>query len=561
MKQGYFHSERLAAPNQEQAVYAIENNFEKELQIFFKKQKKNVTSFLKEKNFDPEAVKDFDWKSEDKALKDIYLQYVPDAYRRGQDFAFENVAKVMRKVNRKGRRWFRKYNIWVDFETPVPQAEALVARRPIELTNRWAPIPDASTIRIIQEELAFGYSEFESTAKLTKRVANVYEDCEKWRAELIARTETMRSFNDAGLDYYKATGVVDKVELIVATDACNECQDVIAGQKIYTLSEAGGILPIHPNCRCTWGPMVREESIGDDLLNEVDFDPSIMGRDYIRRMDDQNKHLRTMTDAYNNIHNTKFTVQEIKNKMTIAIKKEIENARVVINMDKNTIPQLLKDGRFKSQFETGRSGGLLNNNVRAEWEERFFGYSKNLAPKDRPIYGFLADSTDNIFETTVTYGDVSCILKKKNIISRTTFTWDDSLGAKRLQPTKLSNPTYEAAQYTSYKDINAFGKGKMTLKNINKQLEYDSTRTLYVESQIHNGVSVDDIDSILVRIKTKDDIIDREKLRFIYNIEEKRLGSTIKALDDSGINWDLVNFDGSIINKKEFLEIAKEYIQ
>lgn len=561
MKQGHFHPERLAAPNQERAVYNIEDRFRADLKKFFKQQEKDVSAFLRSRNFNPDEVKNYDWRADDKKLFDIYNKYVLEAYIQGQQFAFENVAKVIKKLNRrKKRRFGRKYNIWVDFETPVPQAEELVTSRPIQFTTRYAPIPDWTTQRFIALELSDGYREFESTAQLAGRVAGVYDDCQMWRAELIARTETMRSFNDAGLDYYKATGVVDRVELIIANDACEECQGIYSSQSIYPLDESGGVLPIHPNCRCTWGPVVRDETIGNDLIQETEvFDPSVSGTGYLERQKRIDESMETLTKAYNDAHGSNISSNELKLKMTAAVKEEVKDARVCINIDSDLMDDFLREGRFKSQFETGTSKGSFAPEARAEFEKNFFGYANDLNPEKRPIYGFLADKTDNATDVVEQYGNVTCVLKKDEVINRTTFTWDDSLNATRMQPVKLSNPDYRAACFTGSDDIYNFEKGLMNLKNINQGEAYIAGRVPYVEAQIHGGVSIKDVDSMIIhtQIKKTDDINTiKEKAWVIMDSIEGE--GNLRRLTNRGIKYEFVDADGEAI-AKDLVKLAREY--
>lgn len=76
-------------------------------------------------------------------------------------------------------------------------------------------------------------------------------------SEMIARTEANRAFNEGNLDAL-AQADVREVVFLLASDACHECQAVAEsepGQKLgkkFTLEDARSIIPVHPNCRCTW---------------------------------------------------------------------------------------------------------------------------------------------------------------------------------------------------------------------------------------------------------------------------------------------------------------------
>jgi len=79
------------------------------------------------------------------------------------------------------------------------------------------------------------------------------------RAVILARTEVIRAHSEANLNVFeeaKVEGVGVKAEWSTAGDdrVCPLCQP-LEGQ-IFTIAEARGKIPLHPQCRCTWVPMV-----------------------------------------------------------------------------------------------------------------------------------------------------------------------------------------------------------------------------------------------------------------------------------------------------------------
>jgi len=82
-------------------------------------------------------------------------------------------------------------------------------------------------------------------------------------AEVIARTEANRAFNEGNLDALRQAGV-EQVQWLLASDACLECSGAAEtgpGEKlgrIMTVDEASGVIPAHPNCRCTWVTVLEE---------------------------------------------------------------------------------------------------------------------------------------------------------------------------------------------------------------------------------------------------------------------------------------------------------------
>lgn len=77
------------------------------------------------------------------------------------------------------------------------------------------------------------------------------------RAEILARTETIRAHAEAQLQEYDnwgVEGVTVKAEWITAGDnrVCNQCASLEGS--VFTLEEARGMLPLHAQCRCAWVP-------------------------------------------------------------------------------------------------------------------------------------------------------------------------------------------------------------------------------------------------------------------------------------------------------------------
>jgi len=77
------------------------------------------------------------------------------------------------------------------------------------------------------------------------------------RGMTIARTEIINAHAEGQLDAFEKLGVEElgiKAEWSTAGDdrVCEECEPM-EGQ-VFTVEEAHGLIPLHPNCRCTWIP-------------------------------------------------------------------------------------------------------------------------------------------------------------------------------------------------------------------------------------------------------------------------------------------------------------------
>lgn len=107
----------------------------------------------------------------------------------------------------------------------------------------------------------------------------------------------------------------------------------------------------------------------------------------------------------------------------------LAKAHPALSVPTHVLPQILKEGRLKSQFETTPSKGsttLHDTDERENVEQHLFGYPTDHPAHARPIYGYLSSQpfTD---DSTRGYGGTSLVLHKPAIWHRTTFTGADSL--------------------------------------------------------------------------------------------------------------------------------------
>lgn len=117
---------------------------------------------------------------------------------------------------------------------------------------------DQQISRILADGLLQGYG----PDKMAKAIVDRVESIGIHRATLLARTETIRAHHLATIQEYRNAGVAGvKVlaEFSTAGDGrvCPICASL--NHKIYTLDEAEGIIPVHPQCRCVALPYFGEE--------------------------------------------------------------------------------------------------------------------------------------------------------------------------------------------------------------------------------------------------------------------------------------------------------------
>lgn len=132
---------------------------------------------------------------------------------------------------------------------------------------------NSDTIKKLEKEISQGLSDGESLSKIKKKVESVYSDTKGYRAERIARTESLRASNRTAELVYKQNGY-SSVTWFVNPGACEFCQtfagqtksiganfksigDVVTGESGGTMSIEYSdidVPPLHPNCECSLVP-------------------------------------------------------------------------------------------------------------------------------------------------------------------------------------------------------------------------------------------------------------------------------------------------------------------
>ena len=111
------------------------------------------------------------------------------------------------------------------------------------------------TATLLAKQLTEAYAAGEDIKEIAKRVEDVFEQCDKVRSLMIARTETIMAANEGALYGYEEAGV-EKMEFYAALDErlCEECMDLHT--EIFDKGDAHGVIPVHPNCRCKFLPVI-----------------------------------------------------------------------------------------------------------------------------------------------------------------------------------------------------------------------------------------------------------------------------------------------------------------
>jgi SPP1 gp7 family putative phage head morphogenesis protein len=111
----------------------------------------------------------------------------------------------------------------------------------------------------VTRELTEGFAVGEGPADIARRITDRVDRIGKTRATVMARTSVIDAHAAATLNRYEehdaVEGVTVQAEHVTAGDSrvCPECA-ALEGE-VYTLQEARGVIPVHPQCRCTFQPI------------------------------------------------------------------------------------------------------------------------------------------------------------------------------------------------------------------------------------------------------------------------------------------------------------------
>jgi uncharacterized protein len=185
---------------------------------------------------------------------DFHSKYIARAYRQGRSDAHARIEKPT---------------------APLSEADLKTVRSKIDSAR-------SDTDRIMEDLSNSLHNSVRSSASVSEAIKSVSENMKAVgrRLSAVVSVHTVGSHATAALATYRENGIqyvgadVERVpkaahdhnsldeELLQFATAgdnlvCPECEDLEGG--IYTLDEAEGVIPVHPECRCAWIP-VRSET-------------------------------------------------------------------------------------------------------------------------------------------------------------------------------------------------------------------------------------------------------------------------------------------------------------
>jgi len=155
--------------------------------------------------------------------------------------------------------------------TPDAIPASLARTAQILFTRNYAALEGltADIGREIARELSSGVLAGINPRDMAKTLTGVIEQRGIVRANIIARTEVVNAYAETSLDRYEQWGVQEVTAMVEFSSAgddrmCSRC-DMLNGST-YTTEDARGVIPVHPQCRCTWLPISysrRKELMGE----------------------------------------------------------------------------------------------------------------------------------------------------------------------------------------------------------------------------------------------------------------------------------------------------------
>lgn len=150
----------------------------------------------------------------------------------------------------------------------------------------------------ISRVLAQGIGEGRGVQDIARSIVAKVDGIGRARARTLARTEVIAAHATASLSAYREAGlegVAVRAEWATAGDeqVCAECEAMEG--RVFTLDEAEGMIPLHPNCRCAFIPVIEDPTgaeLGDVAVTD-DFVPAPvapvdpMAFDYLRATADE----------------------------------------------------------------------------------------------------------------------------------------------------------------------------------------------------------------------------------------------------------------------------------
>lgn len=331
-----------------------------------------------------------------------------------------------------------------------------------------------------------------------------------------AQTRAQQScMSDIGVERYKYVATLD----LKTSEICAELDGKIF--KMQDMQIGVNAPPMHPHCRsCTCPDIDSEWSGGKRAARGEDgktyyVSADMKYRDWKDNFVDKNveksiksgiiksriKNMETPKTLQNfNKHGERWENEVVKNYLDndeieligAEIKRIIDENEFSMRVDHRDLEKILKDGKFKNQFETGKSGGTFDFAIRKRATKQLFGKSVIEDNADYEKYGYLGhkDFVEEIHNSDVSqYGNCIIRFDKKLLKNKTTYTVNDSLGMAHDKLTVAGDTKSPRANGISEKRLKFISNLlKSDEKPIGLTEFWDKTNIRYIELQYHGEI-------------------------------------------------------------------------
>ncbi len=194
-----------------------------------------------------------------KSQEALWREYIHQGWKKGVARSFDDLNKAKPQFTPEQQQFYagsRDQFLHSSFNQPVARekVELLASRTFDEMENVTDDMANRMS-RVLADGMVQGKGPHEVAKDLTGVV-----DFSRQRAEVVARTELMKSHNEGQLTAMEQLGVQHvgvEVEWLATPDerTCPICADMEGS--VFTIDEAHGLLPRHPMCRCCFVPNVE----------------------------------------------------------------------------------------------------------------------------------------------------------------------------------------------------------------------------------------------------------------------------------------------------------------
>jgi len=146
----------------------------------------------------------------------------------------------------------------VAFDLTNPRALDYLQEHALDNATSYSDTMKESIALEVQEGVEGG----ETIDEISGRIGQFFDDQSDFRAERLARTETIDAYSQGNLEGYRQSGVVSGKEWLADSNACADCQvneDDGVIDLDATFSSGDDAPPLHPNCECALQPVTSAD--------------------------------------------------------------------------------------------------------------------------------------------------------------------------------------------------------------------------------------------------------------------------------------------------------------